>query len=106
MIMAFLGAYVLLLVGLETSSYEISIHPVDISLLIFSFGTSLWVWAGVTGLGICSWIAQFGCIHRAWLLVKYKKILRSDLDFTYNADSDEAALESKSINYTKWKSVK
>lgn len=76
---AFLGAFLLLLICDETSSYEVGVHPLIISVSLF-------------GSGIVAWLTQVGCIHRAWLLIKYKKKLRKSLDFHYTKkfrDDDE-----------------
>lgn len=71
LVISFFGVYVILLVSMDASMYELGIHPIAISLPFFVFA-------------LIAWLFQLTCSHRAWLLLKYKQELRKNLEVRYS----------------------
>jgi len=71
LVVAFIGAFLLLMICTEVASYEVGLHPLLFSISLF-------------GSGIVAWVFQLGCIHRAWLLIKYRNQIRKSLEFHYS----------------------
>lgn len=84
LVLAFYGAFMLLMIIRECSTYEPGLHPIGVS-------------ASLLALGIASWMAQQSSMHRAWRLIKLKQQLRVDLDVQYTIlEEDEENLGGNS----------
>jgi len=73
LVIAFFGVFVLLMVSADSSYFEVGVHPLKISVSLF-------------GTEVIAWLFQGGCIHRAWMLIKYKKKMRKILTLNYKRD--------------------